>query len=267
MSDCFAKQHHRYRDVVLSVGLDYCSNLFRSQPSELFNPFTVEGACAASVLFSSPFVPRHDGGAAARPPPPSRAGGARQNPQRIPPPKTTAPQAGGTMDSICLILESAAAANALPLEFFARVIWQESRFRPDARGPVTRSGDRAQGIAQFMPLHRRRARSARSVDPVAALPKAAEFLRELRAEFGNLGLAAAAYNAGPGGCGACPVNGECRRRRATMCNPSPAARSRNGRRLDARRQGCDRQADVMPSARGIIESSQFLHRRTRTACA
>ena len=34
-------------------------------------------------------------------------------------------------------------------------------------------------------------------DPVAALPKSAEFLAELHAEFGNLGLAAAAYNAGP----------------------------------------------------------------------
>src|SRR5262249_44537508 len=34
-------------------------------------------------------------------------------------------------------------------------------------------------------------------DPAAALPKSAEFLRELRAQFGNLGLAAAAYNAGP----------------------------------------------------------------------
>ncbi len=34
-------------------------------------------------------------------------------------------------------------------------------------------------------------------DPVAALPKSAEFLEELHAEFGNLGLAAAAYNAGP----------------------------------------------------------------------
>src|SRR5829696_4630085 len=34
-------------------------------------------------------------------------------------------------------------------------------------------------------------------DPVQALPKSAEFLSELRAEFGNLGLAAAAYNAGP----------------------------------------------------------------------
>ena len=34
-------------------------------------------------------------------------------------------------------------------------------------------------------------------DPVQALPKSAEFLRELRGQFGNLGLAAAAYNAGP----------------------------------------------------------------------
>jgi hypothetical protein len=34
-------------------------------------------------------------------------------------------------------------------------------------------------------------------DPAQALPKSAEFLRELQAQFGNLGLAAAAYNAGP----------------------------------------------------------------------
>ncbi len=34
-------------------------------------------------------------------------------------------------------------------------------------------------------------------DPAEALPKSGEFLAALRAEFGNLGLAAAAYNAGP----------------------------------------------------------------------
>jgi hypothetical protein len=34
-------------------------------------------------------------------------------------------------------------------------------------------------------------------NPVQALPKSAEFLAELRDQFGNLGLAAAAYNAGP----------------------------------------------------------------------
>src|SRR6188508_2395653 len=58
---------------------------------------------------------------------------------------------GDAQQSICLLLESAARANGLPVEFFARVIWQESRFRADAVGPVTRSGKRAQGIAQFMP--------------------------------------------------------------------------------------------------------------------
>ena len=85
----------------------------------------------------------------------------------------------------------------MPLEFFARVIWQESRFRSDAVGPVTRSGERAQGIAQFMPRTAAERGLLDPFDPVQALPKSAEFLRELRAEFGNLGLAAAAYNAGP----------------------------------------------------------------------
>jgi hypothetical protein len=99
--------------------------------------------------------------------------------------------------SICLLVESAAQANGLPVEFFARVIWQESRFRADAVGPVTRSGQRAQGIAQFMPGTAAERNLLDPMDPVQALPKSAEFLRDLRAEFGNLGLAAAAYNAGP----------------------------------------------------------------------
>ena len=99
--------------------------------------------------------------------------------------------------SICLMIESAAGANQIPLEFFARVIWQESRFRSGAIGPVTRSGARALGIAQFMPRTAAERGLLNPFDPVQALPKAAEFLRELRGEFGNLGLAAAAYNAGP----------------------------------------------------------------------
>ena len=100
-------------------------------------------------------------------------------------------------NSICLLLESAARANGLPVEFFARVIWQESRFRPNAVGPMTRSGKRAQGIAQFMPGTAAERDLLNPFDPIQALPKSAEFLRDLRREFGNLGLAAAAYNAGP----------------------------------------------------------------------
>jgi soluble lytic murein transglycosylase-like protein len=102
-----------------------------------------------------------------------------------------------TREAMCLMIESAAKAQDLPLEFFARVIWQESRFQSDAVGPVTRSGQRAQGIAQFMPGTASERRLLDPFDPVQALPKSAEFLNELRGQFGNLGLAAAAYNAGP----------------------------------------------------------------------
>jgi len=100
-------------------------------------------------------------------------------------------------EALCLIIESAAKANDLPLEFFVRVIWQESRFQPNVVGPITRSGQRAQGIAQFMPDTASERMLLNPFDPVQALPKSAEFLNELRKQFGNLGLAAAAYNAGP----------------------------------------------------------------------
>lgn len=100
-------------------------------------------------------------------------------------------------EAMCLMIESAARASNLPLEFFARVIWQESRFQSDAVGPVTRSGQRAQGIAQFMPGTANERGLLDPFNPVQALPKSAEFLDELRNQFGNLGLAAAAYNAGP----------------------------------------------------------------------
>jgi Transglycosylase SLT domain len=102
-----------------------------------------------------------------------------------------------TTPSICQVVQSAALANGLPFEFFAQVIWQESRFRSDAVGPITRSGQRAQGIAQFMPMTAAERLLHDPFDPVEALPKSAEFLRHLLTQFGNLGLAAAAYNAGP----------------------------------------------------------------------
>jgi hypothetical protein len=115
---------------------------------------------------------------------------------RAPAPADSA-AAASPSDSICLMMESAASANALPLEFFVRLIWQESRFVPDAIGPPTRRGQRARGIAQFMPGTAAERGLLDPLDPIAALPKSAELLRDLRGEFGNLGLAAAAYNAGP----------------------------------------------------------------------
>jgi Transglycosylase SLT domain len=100
------------------------------------------------------------------------------------------------VSTICRMIEHAAAANSLPFDFFAKIIWQESSFRPNAVGPVTRSGLRAQGIAQFMPFTAAERLLVNPFDPAEALPKSAEFLNELQAQFGNLGLAAAAYNAG-----------------------------------------------------------------------
>ena len=115
----------------------------------------------------------------------------------MPPQKPADARESDTRDSICLIVEAAARDANLPLEFFARVIWQESRFQADAVGPMTRSGEHAQGIAQFMPGTASERGLLDPFNPVQALPKSAEFLNELRNQFGNLGLAAAAYNAGP----------------------------------------------------------------------
>jgi hypothetical protein len=64
-------------------------------------------------------------------------------------PKVAAAVHQPTADEVCRTLEEAAAENALPVEFFARVIWQESRFNARA---VSSKG--AAGIAQFMHLRR-----------------------------------------------------------------------------------------------------------------
>jgi hypothetical protein len=95
-------------------------------------------------------------------------------------------------DVMCQTLESAAHANDLPLDFLTRLLWQESRFNPDA---VSRAG--AQGIAQFMPKTGASRGLQNPFDPIQAITKSAELLRDLSIQFGNLGLAAAAYNAGP----------------------------------------------------------------------
>ncbi len=81
----------------------------------------------------------------------------------------------------------------LPSGFFARLIWQESRFDPYA---LSVAG--AQGIAQFMPSTARLRGLGNSFDPAEALSKSAAYLRFLADKYGNLGLAAAAYNGGEG---------------------------------------------------------------------
>ena len=107
-------------------------------------------------------------------------------------PDAAAAQAPNAND-ICRAIEQSAGEYGLPVEFFARVIWQESRFNARAVSPKG-----AEGIAQFMPATADFRGLADPFEPIAALQKAAGYLADLRKAFGNLGLAAAGYNAGPG---------------------------------------------------------------------
>jgi len=106
--------------------------------------------------------------------------------------KNLPPVSAAPANSSCDTLNSAAASYGLPIEFFARLIRQESDFDPSS---VSRAG--AQGIAQFMPGTARWRGLSDPFEPTQALYESARWLSELRDQFGNLGLAAAAYNAGP----------------------------------------------------------------------
>lgn len=97
------------------------------------------------------------------------------------------------LEPTCRIIDDAAAANHLPAGFLTRILWQESRFRNDARSPAG-----AEGVAQFMPRTASLRGLADPRDPAPSIAEAARFLSELGHRLGNLGLAAAAYNAGPG---------------------------------------------------------------------
>ncbi len=93
---------------------------------------------------------------------------------------------------VCRRIEAASQMWDLPPAFFARLIWKESRFDPNAVSPKG-----ASGIAQFMPGTAQERGLDDPFDPRSAIPASAHYLSDLRKKFGNLGLAAAAYNAGP----------------------------------------------------------------------
>src|SRR6202035_4557757 len=86
-----------------------------------------------------------------------------------------APNNPPTADDICRAVEEDAAANGLPVEFFARVIWQESRLNAQAVSPKG-----AQGIAQFMPQTADWRGLADPFDPIEALKNSASYLRDLQ---------------------------------------------------------------------------------------
>ena len=91
--------------------------------------------------------------------------------------------------------------HGIPQNFFTRLIWKESIFDDQAVSPVG-----AEGIAQFMPATAKLRGLKNSFDFREALAASAEYLAFLRNKFGNLGLAAAAYNFGEDGASAWLAN-------------------------------------------------------------
>ena len=107
-------------------------------------------------------------------------------------PDAAEPERRFSRRELCSTAAAVAKTHDLPVPFFANLIQQESGFKPGAVSPAG-----AQGIAQFMP----RVAAANGLndpfDPIQSLRASGKVLSQLRSQFGNLGLAAAAYNAGP----------------------------------------------------------------------
>lgn len=95
--------------------------------------------------------------------------------------------------AISTLIAQAAASSGVPSDFLLKLLKRESGLNPMAVSPKG-----ALGIAQFMPTTAAERGLADPFDPVQAIPKAAELLRDLRQRYGSWALAAAAYNAGPG---------------------------------------------------------------------
>ena len=117
---------------------------------------------------------------------------AETPPPPPPLPPVRRPVVDRSREEVCDAITEAAHSNNVPVPFFIHLLFQESRFHADA---VSSAG--AEGIAQFMPETSASVGLDNPFDPVQAIPAAARLLRNLAQQFGNLGLAAAAYNAGP----------------------------------------------------------------------
>jgi len=92
---------------------------------------------------------------------------------------------------LCQALHGEAARHGLDPGFLTRLIWQESRFDPNAISPAN-----AMGIAQFIASTAKLRGLDDPFNPGQALEASAQYLAFLTQEFGNPGLAAVAYNSG-----------------------------------------------------------------------
>ena len=108
-------------------------------------------------------------------------------------------------------LTQAATVAGISPTLLAALVWQESRWNPSA---VSVKG--AQGLTQLMPATAREL-GVDPRDPIANLHGGARYLRSMLDSFdGNVEMALAAYNAGPGRVRRGGHGGSCRRAAAWL---------------------------------------------------
>ena len=91
----------------------------------------------------------------------------------------------------CNAIQIFADRHGLNRDFFARLIWQESRFDQNALSHAN-----ARGIAQFIPSTAALRGLKDPYNPADALEHSAQYLAEMAKKYGNEGLAAIGYNGG-----------------------------------------------------------------------
>lgn len=94
-------------------------------------------------------------------------------------------------------IDSAEQANGIPQGMLARLLWQESRYRPEIIDGRVKSPTGAMGIAQFMPATAREW-GVDALNPESAIAGAGRYLAWLYKRTGSWQLALAAYNWGIG---------------------------------------------------------------------
>lgn len=100
-------------------------------------------------------------------------------------------RSGSFARDVCRQIAAEAGLNDLPAAFLARLLWQESRFDPNAVSPA-----RAMGIAQFIASTARLRGLGDPFNPARAIEASAAYLSEMSRRYGNVGLAAIGYNGG-----------------------------------------------------------------------
>jgi hypothetical protein len=134
-------------------------------------------------------------GVRAAPRPLADAGGHRAEIDCSQPPRPAEPASGATDPAaIERTIAQAADKYRLPGRLIESVIRAESAFRPDAVSPAG-----AQGLMQLMPATARELGVVDPFDPAQNIDGGARYIRQMLDRFdGDLKLALAAYNAGPG---------------------------------------------------------------------